>query len=106
MFGILFLYFIGNYFYKLAADCNQNKWLYAVLSIIIFYIGTFIGGIVLGIFFLIIDYDYDWNNNSANSIIAIPFGFLADYLFYYMLNKKWQVDVSVEESIEDIGKTE
>jgi glycopeptide antibiotics resistance protein len=104
MFGVLFLYFIGKYFFKLAEDNNQNKWLYAILSIVIFYVGSFFGGIVLGIIFLLFDFDYDWDNDKANSIIAIPFGFLADYLFYIILKKKWQSKIEIQDEIQDIGK--
>ena len=104
MFGILFIYFIGKYFYKLAEENQQNKWLFAILSIVIFYTGAFFGGIFLGIFFLMIDYDYDWNNDRTNSLIGLPFGFLADYLFYYILKKKWQVELKEEDNIENIGK--
>jgi hypothetical protein len=104
MFGVLFLYFIGKYFFKLAEDNNQNKWLYAILSIIIFYVGSFFGGIFLGIIFLLIDFDFDWNDEKANSIIALPFGFLADYLFYIILKKKWQIKIKDIDEIQDIGK--
>ena len=89
----------------MAADNNQNKWLYAILSIAIFFIGTVLGAIILNVVFLIIDYNYDWDNDKANSIIAIPFGLLADYLFYYILNKKWQIAIEVNDDIDDIGKS-
>ncbi len=104
MFGILFLYFIGKYFYTLAEKNEQNKWLYAILAIVVFYAGTFIGGIILGIFLLLFGVDFDWENNQVANIIALPFGFLADYLFYIILKKRWKVSIEVEDEIQDIGK--
>ena len=104
MFGIIFLYYIGKYFYTLAEENEQNKWLYAILSIVVFYAGTFIGGIILAICLLIFGIDFDSIDDKAANIIALPFGFLADYLFYIILKKRWQVGIEVEDEIQDIGK--
>ncbi len=104
MFGILFLYLIGKYFYKLAEENSQNKWLYAVLGIVIYYFGVFLGGFILGFIFLIADFDFDWDNNTLNNLIAIPFGFTADYLFYSILKKRWLTKIEIKDEIQDIGK--
>ena len=49
MLGILIIYFFGKRFYNLSEEYNQNKWLYAILSAVVYYAGTFMGGIVLGL---------------------------------------------------------
>ena len=34
MLGLLLIYFIGKYFYDLAAEFEKNKWLYAILGVV------------------------------------------------------------------------
>ena len=106
MLGLVFLYFIGKYFYKLADQFNKNKWLFAVLGIVVYYAGTFIGGIILGILDAIIGIDFDWDNNIALSLIALPFGMASAYLFYFILKKQWERSfVEFQDEIQDIGKS-
>ena len=106
MLGLVFLYFIGKYFYKLAEQFNKNKWLFAVLGIVVYYAGTFIGGIILGILDAVIGIDFDWDNNIALSLIALPFGIASTYLFYFILKKQWERSfVVIQDEIQDIGKS-
>ncbi len=105
MLGLIFLYFIGKYFFKLAEEFNQNKWLFAILGIIVYYLGTFAGGILLGILDALIGIGFNWDNNLALGLIALPFGIGAAYLFYFLLKKQWEKTiVIVEDNIQDIGK--
>jgi MFS family permease len=104
MFGIVFIYFIWKYFADLAKKNKKGHFWYAVGGIVVYYLGTMLGGLILGIFFLLIDYNYDWDNNTmGNTLIAIPFGYLACYLYSYILKKKWEVEIKIEDSIDDIG---
>ncbi len=106
MLGIVFLYFIGKYFYKLAEQFNKNKWLFAILGVVIYYVGTFIGGLILGVLDALIGIGFDWDNNLALGLIALPFGIASAYLFYYILKKQWEKSfVLVEDEIQDIGKS-
>lgn len=105
MLGILLIYFIGRYFYRLAETFNQNKWLYAILGVVTYYIGTFVGGIVLAIFDELFAIGINWDNNFSLGLLAMPFGIATAYLFYYLLNKKWQKSVIlIKDEIQDIGK--
>ncbi len=108
MLGILLIFFIGNYFYKLAKKFNQNKWLFAILGIVIYYVGTLIGGFIFGLLDALVGLGIDWDNTLILSLIAIPFGIGAAVLFYYILNKKWSKSVVLVESeiqeSENIGK--
>lgn len=85
MLGIIFLYFIGKYFYTLAEKFDKNKWLYAILGVIVYYVGTFIGGVVLGILDGLLDIGFDWDNSLVLGLIALPFGIATAYLFHYIL---------------------
>ena len=105
MLGILFVYFVGKYFYKLAEEYKQNKWLFAILSIVMYYVGTAIGGLIIGTLSLLFGFSVDWENQLLMSLIAIPFGFGSCWLFYYLLNKNWQNKAQIEvETIDNIGE--
>lgn len=81
MLGILLIYFIGKYFYRLAEKFNQNKWLYAILGIVTYYVGTFVGGIILAIFDELLTMEINWENNFALGLLVLPFGIASTYLF-------------------------
>jgi hypothetical protein len=105
MLGILLIYFIGKQFYTLAEDFNKNKWLYAILSIVLYYVAGFVFGTVLAIFDLIFEWGIDWDNSFGLNLLGIPIGLLADWGFYYLLKKRWEKTiVLVKDEIEDIGK--
>ena len=104
MLGILFIYFIGKYFYDLAIFHDKNKWLFAILGVVSYYAGGLLGGLLLGLFSVLLSIEIDWNNDVLMNLLAIPFGFGTTYLFYHLLKKKWSSDVKIEESIDDIGK--
>lgn len=105
MLGILFIYFIGKYFYKLAEQFNKNKWLFAILGVVIYYVGTFVGGVVLGIMDGLLDLGFNWDNDMALGLVALPFGIASAYLFHFLLKKQWEKSVVIiEDEIQDIGK--
>ncbi len=105
MLGILLIYFIGKRFYDLSEEYKQNKWLYAILSIVVYYVGIFSTGIILGIITAFGIIDIDLENSLMMSLISLPFGLGAVYLFYILLEKKWKKTVVVvKDEIQDIGK--
>lgn len=103
MLGFLLFYFIGKYFYKLAEDHQENKWLYAIIGVAVYYAGTAIGGLILGFVFLLTHTNFDWNNTVITSLIAIPFGLGTDYLFYIVLRKMWTKKENAKDEINEIG---
>jgi hypothetical protein len=103
MLGFLFIYFIGKYFYELANQFNKNKWLFVILGILSYYSGAFIGGIILGLISLIFAIEIDWDNQILMNAIAIPFGLGITYLLYFLLKRKWNSEIKLEDSIDDIG---
>ena len=90
MIGLLLLYYIGKLFYDLAQTHDKNKWLFAILSIVIYYAGLFIGGILVAIISQIC---FNYNSQNLNSmligIMALPVGILFVWLFHKFLIKKW-----------------
>ncbi|WP_395077712.1 hypothetical protein [Flavobacterium sp.] len=102
---ILLFYYIWKRFADLAFKYNHNKkWIYGVLGIVVYYGGTLIGGLILGFLTVIFDFTINWENNFLMSIIGVPFGLATCYATYYFLHKKWEREVIVIDSIDDIGK--
>ena len=105
MLGILLIYFIGKRFFDLADEFNQNKWLYAILSIVIYYAAGVVFVIVLAILNEIFELGFDWENSFGIQLLAIPIGLAADYGLYMILKNKWKKSVViVKDEIQDIGK--
>ncbi|MEO6346700.1 MAG: hypothetical protein ABIO60_02215 [Aquaticitalea sp.] len=106
MLAFVFLYFIGKYFYKLAEKFNKNKWLFAIFGVIVYYVGTFIGGVVVALVDEFAGLQFNWENDLTLGLIALPFGIAIAGLFYYILKTQWEQSVViVQDEIQNIGKT-
>ena len=103
MLGLILLYWIGKYFYKLAEEYNKSKWGYAILGIVVYY-GSMIGiGIGLGITIEIFYPGFiETINETLLSILMLPIGILSCYIFYKYLDKTWKKN-SPKEEINQIG---
>ncbi|MFV0564341.1 MAG: hypothetical protein ACK5NB_00765 [Flavobacteriaceae bacterium] len=106
MLGLLLIYFIGKRFYDLATEFNQNKWLFAILSVIIYYVAGFILGIVLFVLDVyIFNWDIDWDNNFGINLLGIPAGLLAVWGFYTILENRWKKTTTIiKDEVDNIGK--
>jgi hypothetical protein len=100
MLGILLIYFIGKAFYDLALKYDKNKWVFAILGVVIYYGGTFLGGVLLGLAHV-----YGWINiNNTSDIVlglmAIPFGLIIMIVFFQILKSNWkkQAELTSHES--------
>ncbi|GGG07674.1 hypothetical protein GCM10011344_05310 [Dokdonia pacifica] len=94
MLGILLLYWIGKYFYKLAEEHNKSKWGFAILGIITYYVGTFLFGIILGIVIEQFSPGFvESIDEMLLGIILLPFGILSCYIFYKLLENSWKEDL-------------
>ncbi len=88
MLGIVLLYFIGKKFYDLAQLYSENKWLWAVLGIVAYYLGAFLLGINLSLIEeLTGNYFIEDMPNILLGLIALPFGLLSCYILYYFLKR-------------------
>jgi len=105
MLGLVLIYWIGKYFYVLAEKYNQNKWLFAVLGVVMYYFGTLVAGVFIGIAIEVFDVDFNLENTFLLSVIALPFGIAFCWTFYYLLEKSWKKIASQPiENIDEIGK--
>jgi hypothetical protein len=107
MIGIIFIYYVGNYFYKLADKFDKNKWLFAIIGLIAYY-GT---SIVLGLSYgIILELTGSSMSESSSetltlSLVGIVAGIGVCYYLHKFLEKKWQLEAieNKKEGIESIG---
>ncbi|TMM57146.1 hypothetical protein FEE95_11685 [Maribacter algarum] len=104
MLGLLLLYWIGKYFYKLAEEYDKSQWGYAILGIISYYGGTIFFGIIIGILSEIVaPGSIDTVNETVLGLIMLPFGVLTCYLLYKYFEKTWKKNMPINE-IDEIGR--
>lgn len=107
MLGFIFIYWIGKYFYQLAETYKKNRWLFAILGVVVYYAGQAIIGVLLGLGVMFFGWDIDFDNTLQMAVIGIPSGALIAYLFYFLLEKNWKKNkVEVKDSINDIGRVD
>jgi len=106
MLGLLLIYFIGKKFYDLAENYNKNKWLYAIGSVICYYVS---GIVILGAFVLLdiflFEWGVNWEDNYGINLLSIPIGLLSVYILYQFLEGKWKKTQLIPiDEINEIGK--
>ncbi len=105
MLGLALIYFIGKYYYNLAAYNDKNKWGYALFGVAAYYAGAFVFGLIAGV---VITLDGTTSVDDVNEVvlalIGLPFGVGATALLYHLLKKNWEKHKKVSlEMIEQIG---
>lgn len=90
MLGLIFIYFLGKYFYELAIQYDKNKWGFAIAGIVVYYSTLMLAAFMIGVISELIQPGLvDDSSAIFMSLLAIPFGLLSAYLFYNYLKKKW-----------------
>ncbi|WP_306643918.1 hypothetical protein [Sanyastnella coralliicola] len=91
MIGILLIYFIGRAFYNLADKFNENKWLWAILGVVSYYAGSFVGGILFGLLeeFEIMPSGGPDDLHVASIALAVVFAAGVVVAFYFILKRMW-----------------
>ncbi|AJR04854.1 hypothetical protein AW14_07395 [Siansivirga zeaxanthinifaciens CC-SAMT-1] len=105
MLGLFLIYFIGKKFYDLADTYEQNKWLYAIISVVFYYAVGFVFGVVLFVLdFYVFGWNLDWENNFGVNLLGLPIGLLALWVLYMILESRWKKRiVLVKDEIKNIG---
>ncbi|MDY2587956.1 hypothetical protein [Winogradskyella aquimaris] len=103
MLGLILLYWIGKYFFKLAEEYNKNKWGFAILGVVTYYAGIIIFSFIFGIVIeLTSPGAIDNINETLLGLMMLPFGILSCYVLYKYLEKTWKKNLPVNE-IDQIG---
>lgn len=108
MIGLICIYFIGKYFYKVAKDYNKNRWLYSLLGILCFYVGSVLIG---GMFFYFFAGKF-WSTRlnfifelPYLGVLKMPFGIVLACLIHYLLEANWKKYFTIADNeIDEIGK--
>lgn len=97
MLGLLFIYFIGKYFYCLAREFNKNKWVFAILGIVSYYAGAIIMGFVIGFISIYLD-DISWMEDQWwINMLSLPVGIFSTWLLYKFLKNPWEKELKDSE---------
>jgi hypothetical protein len=89
MIGLVLLYFIGNSFYRLAADFNKNKWAFAILGVVTYYASGVVVVFVAALLYGMTDENFTDLPTYAWDLLGIPIGLLGCFLLYRLLKYLW-----------------
>lgn len=90
MLGLIFIYFIGKYFYDLANQFEKKKWLFVILGIASYYVGSFFGGIIFGFIASITAPEFFKNTTKLGlQLVVLPIALLICWGYYQFLKKRW-----------------
>lgn len=103
MLGLILIYFVGKVFYNLAEQHGKSPWLFAILGVGSYYLGIFIGGVVIVLLYeVVLLKSIDDVDDMLLSIVSIPIGVLGCWLFYLILDRVWSKQPSIPPSSEEI----
>lgn len=99
MLGLIFIYFLGRSYFRLAEEYNRSKWLWAILGVVFFYALQVILGLILGL----TAYNWTLYNEVALNFIGIGFGLVGSIGIYQLLKHNWNKSkvVDIESEILD-----
>jgi hypothetical protein len=104
MLGLLLIYWIGKWHYKLAEEFNKSKWGFAILGVVTYYGFVFISAFV--IVFAAASSGAEWvytTDERLLGLIGVPFGLLATWGLHALLKSQWKKqDTSSEQLLDDV----
>tara|TARA_B100000678_G_C18148717_1_gene477963 strand:- start:133 stop:453 length:321 start_codon:yes stop_codon:yes gene_type:complete len=99
MLGLLLLYFIGKSFYNLAQKHGKSKWGFAILGVVTYYAGTFIGGLAIGL----MAPTFVMNTEDIIiGLIALPIGVAFCATLYFILKNNWEKQTNAHVTSEEV----
>jgi len=107
MLSLILIFHLGKKIYELAEAFHKSKWGYAILAVVVFYLGAIVIGIIAVLLLeLLLGTDIlNTINDRLLGILLIPFGVLTWYLLKRYLEKKWKAEALNPTSlINKIGK--
>ncbi|MFD1064224.1 hypothetical protein ACFQ1Q_13290 [Winogradskyella litorisediminis] len=90
MLGFLLIFLIGREFYRLAEKFEKNKWLFGILGVASYYIGTMLAGGMVGLIMGLTDTEITDEKAKLVGYATIPVGLLVTYIFYKILKPNWE----------------
>jgi hypothetical protein len=94
--GILLIFFIGKYYYKLAENHQRSKWGFAILGLALYYVGTLALGFIVGLFATLFNWLwFETMDERLLGLMFVPAGLASTYFTYKYLEKKWKNEESL-----------
>lgn len=91
MIGLLLLYFIGKAYYELAKDHGKNKWLFAIVGIVVYYASNYLFQFLIIFILEIFSPETLYQlNEFVLALIALPFAIGATWGLLQILKKNWK----------------
>ncbi|MBR9859397.1 hypothetical protein GYB22_01330 [bacterium] len=109
MLGLIFIYFVGKYYYDLADKYDRPRWGFAIAGVATYYGGMFIFAFLLGIIIGTVNPGFlDNTSEAALGIMSIPLGIISTVVLYQILKRSWakQEPVFDDTALQEIGETE
>ena len=98
----ILLFYVGFYFYRLAENHNKNKWLFGILGIVTYFIGTIIYPLFLRFFY---SNEIDTFDVTIISLKTFLIGLLSTFFLFQLLSVIWSRKKKVnKKDIDKIGK--
>jgi hypothetical protein len=107
MLGLLLIYFIWRQFASLAYTYNKSKWGYGILGVVVYYAGTFLGGICVGLLRPDLVYNDAPGNTFLIALAGMAVGIFIDIILYLILQSYWRKHYVIdptEDLINTIGQ--
>jgi hypothetical protein len=91
MIGLLIIYFIGKWFYKLAEKHQRQKWLFAILGVVVYYATAILGGFAIILIAVAVrDEEILDSLYPLLGLMGLPIGLLSIWGFHTILRKNWE----------------
>ncbi|MDT7833109.1 hypothetical protein RQM59_12000 [Flavobacteriaceae bacterium S356] len=105
--GILVIILIAQKFFILAGEYKRNKWIYAIIGVATYYIGTFIAAFIYGAIYFVMDPEASDESVDTflSGLILVGFGLLSCALLYNIFKRNWERAKRMKEKdrIHEIG---
>jgi Na+-driven multidrug efflux pump len=96
MLGLIFIYFIGRAFYRLALEYGKSKWLWPILGVASYYIFGFLFGVIIAL----LDLMWILDNDGLVMLIGLGAGIGGTIILYRVLNHVWKKEALNKADIE------
>ena len=101
-FVYIFIFYVGFYFYRLAENHHKNKWLFGIVGIATYFIGSIIYPLFIRFFYDEDIYDFDLAKITLKSFLI---GISCVFFLFHLLSFIWsRKKIIKKEDIDKIGE--
>ncbi len=86
MLGLIFIFFLGHAFYRLAEEHSRNKWIWAVVGVLFYYVFS----VIVSFLGVIAATDWVLQNEMIYTFVVVAISIGASIGSYYVLKNNWE----------------